>query len=106
MNLLRFKSYPNSKKIIKMEVNSLVMLRLETSYGYSNTWWRVKFIDSDGTFIGELERYNSMEFTEYKKGEHAKFDIDKIQRIYKENEKFCYGDNITICKCEGLCRDK
>jgi len=89
-----------------MKENNLVMLRLETDYGYSNTWWRVKFIDNDGTFIGELERCHWLEFTEYKKGEHVRFDIDEIKRVYKENEQFCYGDNITICECKGFCREK
>jgi len=93
-------------KNINMKEDNLVMLRLETDYGYSNTWWRVKFIDDDGTFIGELERCHWLEFTEYKKGEHVRFDIDEIKRVYKENEQFCYGDNITICECKGLCREK
>ncbi len=86
--------------------NDLVLLRLETKYGYSNTWWRVKFIDSDETFIGELEKCHWIEFTDYKKGEHVRFDVDKIQHVYIENEQFCYSDDITICDCVGLCRNK
>lgn len=86
--------------------NDLVMLRFETKYGYSNTWWRVKFVDNDGTFIGELERCHWYEFTEYKKGEHIRLDIDRIQSVYEEGDQFCYSDNITICDCKALCREK
>jgi hypothetical protein len=32
------------------------MIRFETEYGYSNTWWKVLFVDNDETFIGQLER--------------------------------------------------
>ena len=89
-----------------MKEGRLVMIRLETSYGYSNTWWRVKFIDNDETFIGELERCHWFEFTQYKKGDHIRFDTNTVQHIYKDDEQFCYSDNITICECEGLCREK
>lgn len=91
---------------MKTKLNDLVMLRLETDYGYSDTWWRVLFIDNDNTFIGELERCHWYEYKEHKKGEHNRWNLDSIKHIYKENEQFCYGDNITICECEGLCRDK
>ena len=84
----------------------LVMLRLETRFGYSNTWWRVMFVNNDETFIGKLERHHWHEYEEHKKGEDVRLDINKVQHIYKEGEQFCYGDNITICNCTGLCRDK
>ena len=84
----------------------LVMLRLETRFGYSNTWWRVMFIDNDETFIGRLERHHWREYEDHKEGEDIRWDVDRIQHIYEEGEQFCYGDNITICSCEGLCRDK
>ena len=82
------------------------MLRLETEYGYSNTWWRVRFIDNDKTFVGELERCHWHEFTKYGKNEHVRLSIKDIQHVYEEGEQFCYGDNITICNCESLCRNK
>lgn len=84
----------------------LVMLRLETQFGYSNTWWRVMFIDNDETFIGKLERCHWYEFEENKIGDCVKFNCDKVQKIYHEGEQFCYSDNVTICECAGLCRDK
>lgn len=89
-----------------MKEQDLVMLRLETRFGYSNTWWRVMLVDNDGTFIGRLERYHWHKYEAHKKGEDVRWDIDKVQHIYKEGEQFCYGDNITICNCTGLCRDK
>ncbi len=82
------------------------MLRLSTDYGYSNTWWRVMFCDNDETFIGRLERCHWYEYTDHKKGEDVRWEIDKIQRVWEEGEQFCYGDNITICDCKGLCRNK
>jgi hypothetical protein len=82
------------------------MIRFETEYGYSNTWWKVLFVDNDETFIGQLERKHWHEFTKYEKGEHVKLFIDDIQHILKPNEQFCYSDNITICECQGLCKDK
>ena len=85
---------------------ALVMLRLSTDYGYSNTWWRVMFCDNDGTFIGRLERHHWHEYTAHKKGDDVRWDAEKVQHIWNEGEQFCYGDNITICSCSGLCRNK
>lgn len=84
----------------------LVMLRLDTRFGYSNTWWRVMFVDTDGTFIGKLERHHWHEYEAHKKGDIERFECEMVQHIYAEGEQFCYGDNITICQCSGLCRDK
>lgn len=91
---------------MSIKEKDLVMLRLETRFGYSNTWWRVKFIDNDNTFIGELERCHWREYEAHKKGETEKWGIEKVKHIYKEGEQFCYGDNISICTCNGLCQDK
>lgn len=93
-----------SKELVKE--NDLAMLRLKTDYGYSDTWWRVKFVDNDGTFIGQLERNHWHEYQDHQKGETETFGLDQIKRIYKEGEQFCYGDNITICTCKGLCLEK
>jgi hypothetical protein len=83
----------------------LVMLRLETKYGYSNTWWRVMFVDNDNTFIGRLERSHWIEYDSHQKGSDVRWSLCDIKRIYK-GEQFCYGDNITICECRALCRNK
>lgn len=89
-----------------MQETDLVMLRMETDFGYSNTWWRVMFIDNDNTFVGKLERHHWSDYTEYKKGDSVKLNCDNVKYIYKDGEQFCYSDNITICDCKGLCRNK
>lgn len=93
------------KKIEVFEQN-LVMIRFETRYGFSNTWWRIMFIDSDGTFIGELERHHWLEYKDHKKGDHVVLKLKDIQDVYNQDQQFCYSDNITTCECEGLCRNK
>lgn len=99
-----------NKVVIKY--GELVMLRLPNDLDYSgrqrhyNTWFRVKFIDNDGTFIGEMERYEWGEFELYSKGEQVKLSVDKVLQVYNEGDQFCYGDRVTICRCEGLCRNK
>lgn len=97
---------------MKIKDNDLVMLRLPNDLEYKgrkrhyNTWFRVMFIDTDETFIGKCEKTDRFEFTLYKVGEHIRLDIDKVLHVYKDGEQFCYGDNITICYCKGLCRNK
>ena len=90
----------------------LVMLRLPNDPSYEgrqrhyNTWFRIMFIDTDGSFIGKCELVAWDEFTLYEKGEDVRLLIEKIEHIYKEGEQICYGDNVTICECTGLCRNK
>jgi len=69
-----------------------------------NTWFRVLFTDNDGTFQGQCEKVDR-EFILYRIGQIVTLDIDKALRIYN-NEQFCYSDNVTICDCKGLCKDK
>lgn len=90
----------------EIQESDLVMVRQPTNYGYSNTWWRVLFIDNDGSFVGKLERCHWLEYETHKKGDCERFDLTEVKRIYNKGEKFCYGDNITICNCEGLCKEK
>lgn len=61
---------------------SLVMLRLPTKFGYSNTWWRVLFRDNDDTFIGKLERFHWLEYTDYKKHDVVRWDNNKVQSVW------------------------
>ena len=84
----------------------LVMLRSETKFGYTKSWWRVKFVDNDGTFVGELERCHWLEYEDHKKGDHVRHEIDDVKNVYQEGMQFCYGDNISIGECEALCRNK
>lgn len=89
-----------------MTENDLVCIRQQTRFGKSNTWWRVMFIDNDGTFIGKLERCHWFEYEDHKIGETERLACDDVTQIYKEGEQFCYSDKITICSCAGLCQDK
>jgi hypothetical protein len=91
---------------MKFKEQDLVMVRQEIAFGYSDTWWRVVFIDNDGTFVGKLERHHWYEYEAHKNGDLKKFSCEKVQRVYKEGEQFCYSDQITICNCSGLCKDK
>ncbi len=92
----------------------LVMLRLpnnleqEGHKNHYNTWFRVMFIDNDGTFIGKCERIDKIEFTLYKKNEQVQLNIDKVLSVYDENDgrQWCYSDDITRCNCPGVCRNK
>ncbi len=91
---------------MEFKEGDLVCLRMETGFGKSDTWWRVMFIDNDGTFVGKLERHHWYEYQTHKKGDIDAWNCQDVQHVYKEGEKFCYGDNISICECPGLCRDK
>lgn len=97
---------------MEIKEKDLVMLRIPNDPNYEgrqrhyNTWFRVMFIDNDDSFIGECEKIDRTEFTLYEKGESIRLEINKVLRIYKEGEQFCYGDDITICQCTGLCRNK
>ena len=88
------------------------MLRLPNDLNYQgrqrhyDTWFRVMFVDTDGTFIGKCERVDFPEFALYKKEETHRLQIDKVQHVYKEGEQFCYGDKVSICDCKGLCQNK
>jgi hypothetical protein len=90
----------------------LVMLRLPNDLEangrkeHFNTWFRIMFIDNDGTFIGRVEKINRWEFTLYQIGEDVKLNSDSVLRVYQDGDQFCYDDNISICECAGLCRNK
>lgn len=98
-------------KIESFKVSDLVMLRLpfdpnsNERQRYYNTWFRVLFIDNNGTFQGQCERVD-FDLERISKGDILTLESKKIQQIYKDGEQFCYGDNVTICECTGLCRNK
>lgn len=96
-----------------MKENDLVMLRLcnpEDDHlerkNHFNTWFRVMFIDNDGTFIGRCERIDRISFTRYQIGKNVRLDSDKVLKSYIEGQEFCYSDNVTICDCPSTCRNK
>ena len=88
----------------------LVMLRLPNTPAkgrqrHYNTWFRVAFIDNNGTFIGIVERIER-DFDFYKIGEHISIVCEQVQRVYKNGDQFCYSDGVTVCNCSTLCRNK
>lgn len=95
-----------------MKEQDLVLLRLPNDPTYEgrqrhyNTWFRVLFVDSDGTFIGKCERIDRFDFELHKIGEDVRLLVDKVQHTYTVGEQWCYSDNITICQCKGLCENK
>lgn len=101
-----------TKREMTPKEGDLVLLRLTNDdepacrKRHYNTWFRVMFIDLDNTFIGKVERIEKYEFTRYKIGEDIRLPIDKILQIYTEGNQWCYSDNVTICECSGLCRNK
>lgn len=96
-----------AERDIKSEIKEgdLVRIRMEWDYGGPiAVWWRVMFIDNDETFIGRLERCYWM-YEKHKKGEDIRFHLDEVDQIWKGGQ-FCYDDNVTLCDCRGLCRNK
>lgn len=76
-----------------------------------SVWVRVKFIDNDGTFVGEAERIERNTWSEliiniFDKGQHVRIGIDRVYEVEDPDKEFCYSDNVTQCSCPGLCRNK
>lgn len=101
-----------NSQIMNISDNDLVMLRLpndppkEGRQRHFNTWFRVLFIDNDHTFMGKCERVEWPYFKLYKKEQIVKLDSGKVLQVYKIGDQFCYSDNVTVCDCHGLCRNK
>lgn len=99
-----------SIKIHVISEGVLVLLRLPNNLEFKgkqphyNTWFRVMFIDNDGTFIGRLERKHFL-FELYPLGSDHRLHVKEILSVY-QGEQWCYGDNVTTCNCTGLCREK
>jgi len=91
--------------MISLNVKDLVCTRNEYEYGYTNLWWEVMFIDDNGTFVGMLQR-KPLDYRKHTVGEHVTIEIDDIKAKYQGGEQFCYSDNVSICDCKGLCRNK
>jgi len=110
---------------VKYLVNVITGEVISTNYNFYNateynknfsirrlkTWVRVKFIDSDGTFIEEVERAETNKWSEVKINilyidEPVKISIDRVSAIEDKSKSFCYSDNVTQCSCTGTCRNK
>lgn len=107
----QFKTYPFDQSNVK--VGDEVYLRLQNSIEliemtpFYDTWFKVLFIDNDSTFIGELTRKDVFDFELYKKGEHVKLPLNRIQHVLKESDTICYKYNNLLCtyNCTGLCKE-
>lgn len=88
---------------MEIKIDDVVLIRLDCDYGKSNTWWKVISID-DKYLYGTI--FRNEPFVDIHKGKIEKFEIKEVQRILQENDSFCYSDNVTICNCPGLCRNK
>lgn len=95
----------------KVNINELVMIRLPNNphlkerQPFYNTWVRINRFD--GVIVeGVVERIDVMNFDLLEVGSSIGFYVNDILRTYSEGEQFCYSDNVTICDCPGLCRNK
>lgn len=82
------------------------MVRLNDDNKSFRTWLRVKFIDLDNTFLGEIELVDKE--SSHKIGKVIKLHTEDVIEIFSPNDgkDWCYSDNITRCDCPGLCRNK
>jgi hypothetical protein len=81
------------------------------SFRNLKTWVRVKFIDLDETFVGEVEKVERNTWSEVvinilKKGEQVTFNTERVIAVEDKNKDFCYSDDVTQCSCPGACRNK
>ena len=92
---------------MEIQEKQLVMVRLNEDNNSFRAWLRVKFIDLDDTFLGEIELVDK-DYTIHKIGEFIKLHTEDVIEIFSPNDgkNWCYSDNITRCDCPGLCRNK
>jgi hypothetical protein len=85
-------------------ISDLVRVQVQGKYSTEHAWVRIATINDDKTFIGvaeKIDRYND----KYIIGDQYLFDYYPGMLIYN-GQQLCYSDNVTICNCPGLCRDK
>ncbi len=95
-----------NQELLEVKDGDLVMVRVQGQYGFINTWWRVMLADTDGTFIGALERIEFAERHLFAVGDVKRWESAEVQEIASPETQFCYGDKVTTCKCKGLCQNK
>lgn len=95
----------------KISDQDLVKMKVETSHGNIWPWFRVKFADNDGTFIGTIEKHpKNVRIHEYLRG-YVRYKNSEVHQVLPggklpEGKQFCYSDDISICDCPGTCRNK
>lgn len=92
---------------MKIQEQQLVMIRLNDNNRSFRSWVRVKFVDLDNTFLGEIELVDK-DYTLHKIGEIIKLYAEDVIEIFSPNDgkDWCYSDHITRCDCHGPCRNK
>lgn len=92
---------------MKINEKQLVLVNLNDNNNLFRAWLRVKFIDLDNTFLGEIELVDK-DYTLHKIGEIIKLYTEDVIEIFSPNDgkDWCYSDNITRCDCLGLCHNK
>ena len=103
----------NTGKLLSDNFNYNYDKSLQRNFSFRKfaTWIRVKFIDNDNTFVGEAERIEKNRWTEadviiYDKGQQVTVSCDRVSAVEDKSKDFCYSDDVTQCKCPGLCRNK
>lgn len=94
-----------------MDYNNDQSYKRNSTFRRLATWVRVKFIDNDGTFVGEAERierntWSELDIQIFNKGEQVRIAVDRVNDIANPEMDFCYSDDVTQCSCPGLCRNK
>lgn len=93
---------------IKFKEKDLVCVPFRPFPNQGRNWYRVMFIDNNGTFIGRLEKINDrLDISrEHYVGMDYTIDIENVSETYKEGVQWCYSDDTLTCECKGLCREK
>lgn len=109
------------KYLFRVDSGELISTNMNYNYeqGYKRDfdirkltiWVRVKFIDLDGLFCGEVERVERNTWSDAKvnlpsKGQQVIIKTDRVLDVEDMSRQFCYSDNVTQCDCPGLCREK
>lgn len=92
------------EKVIEFKEQDLVQISIHTLYGWLSVWVRVMFVDADDTFIGRIEKLPRRGI-DGEIGQDIRYSNNQVTAIYTD-QQLCYSDNVSICNCPGLCRDK
>jgi len=95
----------------EMNENNLPEYKRDFDFKRLSAWLRVKMMDNDDTFIGEVERvernmWSELEINFLSKQQQVRVAIDRVCEIEDQNMEFCYSDGVSQCSCPGLCREK
>lgn len=86
------------------KISDLVRVEIQGKYNTEHGWFRIAIINNDNTFCGmaeKIDRHND----KYIIGNQYLLDYYPDMIIYTD-QQLCYSDNVSICTCPGLCREK